>query len=303
MPYRTAGNTLSEYAIMLGLLTLLALGAIRLLGVSTTNLYHQPQAKLTSTEMNDYVSLQFGAPKGGNTGNSPATNGTNVSMLGLNNGTAGGINATSVDGTTPYLTANAATRIEQLSLQISDPEAQSLAQTIATMLYGTTLSQGFLSNVPGLSGNVITSKDAGYSKTNALRDIYNGTRYAQTAVKKLAKGPLANDPVVKQIIQLANTAISKAKQDYPLDEIARIALNSSQNASLPDINRVFFNGQEGYTTKQSTINDLSLTGANPLPEVAKTTVKSMVVTNRLTPYTTVKVTGEAAVTSDLPSPR
>jgi Flp pilus assembly pilin Flp len=292
------GNTLAEYGLMLGLLALLIVGGLKLLGGSMNTMYERPNTKFAPIQMKQYVSLQFSPTSGNISGQLKSANTLATPTLGLNSGTSGGINATSVEGTTPYITGDIASTIEQLSLQISDPEAQSYAQTIATMLYGTTLSEGFLTEVPGLSGNIITSKDPGYSKANALRDIYNGTRYAQTAVKQLSKGSLANDPAVKKIIRLANIAINKAKTDYPLDIIAQNALLDNTNASLADINRIFFNGKEGYSTKQSTINDLSLLGENPLPDLAKSTVKKMVVNNQLTPYTTVKATGEAAVTSD-----
>lgn len=193
------GNTLAEYGLMLGLLALLIVGGLKLLGGNMNTMYERPNTKFAPIQMKQYVSLQFSPTSGNTSGQLKSANTLATPTLGLNSGTSGGINATSVEGTTPYITGDIASTIEQLSLQISDPEAQSYAQTIATMLYGTTLSEGFLTEVPGLSGNIITSKDPGYSKANELRDIYNGTRYAQTAVKQLSKGPLANDPAVKKI--------------------------------------------------------------------------------------------------------
>jgi hypothetical protein len=218
--------------------------------------------------------------------------------LPLTDSVSGGINATTAEGKTVMATGYAATTIEELSAQISDPAAQSLTREIATFLYGVTLSEGFMQGIPSLAKNTITDKDSGYTKLNALRDIYNGVQYTESRIKKLANGPLANDPAVKQVIQLASVAVSKANNDYPLTEIRQTSLNQNNNADFKLLNQNFFNGKATSNTKQSTVNDLTTTGGNPLPELAKTTVKSALANSQLDPDTTVKVTAVAAVTSD-----
>lgn len=294
------GNTLSEYGIILGVIAFAAIGALKLLGGNLNLSFQNQNTALTSPAMRDYVSMQFHANSGtasvNGTGSSQG-GGPNTSLL-LHDNVSGGINASSTDGTTVLATAHAATTIEQLSAKISDPETQSLTQQLATFLYGVTLSEGVMSDVPGLSQTVVQGKDSGYTKVNALRDIYNGIQYSQNWVNKLASGPLANDPNVIEVIRLANIAIQKANADYPLEEIRENGLNTGNNAEMAFLNQRYFNGSAGYNTQQSTINDLTLTGGNPLPDLAKASVRSALESNMLETHQTVKSGGVAAVTSD-----
>lgn len=297
MPGHQKGTTLSEYGFILACIAVGLFGVLQLLGGNINQTLQHGNVKLTEPTMQNYVSLNF--QSGGGSGNSQTTDSKfTPNTLPLTDSASGGINATTAEGKTILTTAHAATTIEQLSAQISDPEAQSLTRELATFLYGVTLSEGFIQGVPSLAQNTITDKDSGYTNVNALRDIYNGIQYSETRIKKLANGPLGNDPVVKQIIQLANAAVSRAQVDYPLAEIKRSSLNQNNNADINLLNQNFFNGTATSSTKQSTVNDLTTTGGNPLPELARTTVKSALANSQLDPDTTVKVTAVAAVTSD-----
>lgn len=297
MPGYQKGNTLSEYGFILALIAVGLFGVLQLLGGNINQSLQLGNTKLTDPTMQNYVSLNF--QSGGGSANSQSTNSKPApNILPLTDSSSAGINATTAEGKTVMATGYAATTIEQLSAQISDPAAQSLTKEIATFLYGVTLSEGFMQGIPSLAQNTITDKDSGYTKLNALRDIYNGIQYTESRIKQLANGPLANDPAVKQVIQLANVAVSKAHNDYPLAEIRRTSLNQNNNADFKLLNQNFFKGTETSNTKQSTVNDLTTTGGNPLPELARTTVKSALANNQLDPDTTTKVTAVAAVTSD-----
>lgn len=109
---RNHGNTLSEYAFILSLISLAAVGALNLLGPSIAQLLSAPTEQNGGPSMRTYVATVLPGTPVGNTpvnpntppqpnGNPPADdnrNETNSNPLQLNTSSTSGTNSTSVDG-------------------------------------------------------------------------------------------------------------------------------------------------------------------------------------------------------------
>jgi Flp pilus assembly pilin Flp len=137
------GNTLGEYALMLGLLVLVCMAAVNLLGNSIESLFSKSSGTVNSKPVQDWVSLNFG-------GESNAMNAAYASSKGGRaggqnpfgpnmGGTGGGVNATSVEGDIGTETVVQALsylkRLDALIAQETDPGLKLKLTRLASQAY------------------------------------------------------------------------------------------------------------------------------------------------------------------------
>lgn len=291
MTEKKAGNAITEYSLILALVVLVVMGSLKLFGTNTKALLSNQKGTLSNSQMDDYSKLRFTQVTG------TGTEAKNSPGMTLHETSASGSNVTSVEGQTLVSSANIAGQIDQLANQIADPTMKDYAKSIASLLYGSTLSQAFLQeNIPSLSKDLILNVEPGYTKTNALRDIYNATNESQKFLNQITASPHANDPDVKKLVQMTTLAINKADSTYPLQEIRDRYLNEGKNASIESLNSVYFQGQATSGTTHSTLHNFE--DGNPLPDIAKNMVRQALANNEIPTETAVKSTANAAVTSD-----
>ncbi|MCE3234319.1 MAG: hypothetical protein K0Q50_499 [Vampirovibrio sp.] len=141
------GNTLGEYALMFGLLILIAVGAMKLLGGSIDKLFSHPSTTISSHPVQDMVSMKFGSGAatgiqvGASSSSAPGKNPSNQKLSDqlISDGVSGGTNATSVDGNTGthavIRTLGVAKKLEEMAEEETDPSLKEKLMAIAAQAY------------------------------------------------------------------------------------------------------------------------------------------------------------------------
>jgi hypothetical protein len=210
-----AGNTLAEYATMIGAVALVAGAGLTLLGKSTNGLFQNADQHLQSDAVKNYVNLSFDSkPTTQKPESGPGYAGKNAVMtINPDTGipaiqtTGVGINVTSVEGTSVnvYSTATAAQKLD--SITITDPALQDWYSQVTKMTHFLAGAEG---DQVGIKDLQIKSVETGkYNDGSAARDIYN---YQSKLASLLANPPAGGDPTqITQVSTLAADAWNNAQ--------------------------------------------------------------------------------------------
>ncbi|HEY9687238.1 MAG TPA: hypothetical protein V6C52_09705 [Coleofasciculaceae cyanobacterium] len=215
MTNRLSGNVLTEYGIIIALVVILAIGAVTLLGRTTSDLFQNTEDQLANPAVKDYMSLQFGSASGNVYDASMGSRvmslnaQTGMPSIGIATSSSAPVNATSIDGmvTSSQQTLTLATQMDQLALTITDPKTVQWLEKITQYTHYMAGAEGDYSGVQALT--VSTPDSSTYTSANSLMDIY---RYQQ-ALEKLINSPPkdASPQDIQQITTLAMDAWNNAE--------------------------------------------------------------------------------------------
>ncbi len=222
-----AGNTLAEYAIILGLVTIVGAGGVQLLGGNVKGLYVAGNQKTQSSDLERYTAFNFKSesPSSNADGTADKSGETSHSVVNddhgpidLTNNSSSESNATSIENTTAFASASASAVIEK-NLPFLQGQEQAKAQQLESLLNGMALAQGDRNAVPGLtvdtlSGTTARTNNEEYNKGSQIRDIYNANQQIKEILTNLSSSTAS--PAMAQIIAATKTALAKAQPDIAL---------------------------------------------------------------------------------------
>lgn len=160
----TAGNTLSEYGILMGLVVVASLISVNLLGDSVHSLFGKTNQTMKSGEAHKLVSLNFGS---GATGSPNASNGQTIGITGessanskltVSEGNSSGLNATAAEGATnkidaAYQNASFAVQMQNRLSTSMDPVLYEWASKITRYSKLAAGAEGVLNNLSAFETN------------------------------------------------------------------------------------------------------------------------------------------------------
>lgn len=235
-PHR--GGSLSEYAVMLGLIALVSMAALRLLGHSTQDLLGGVTTGQTGQQLNDLISLRFqgvnasmAQPPVSNAA-LPATNPSSPS-LGLTESSGGGVNVSSTEGVRvnipnvpPSLNSalTTAQQFDQLANNTSNPAAAVVYQQIANQSYFLASTQASYEihvngqDNPSLKSlaNAITNQlPTDVARMNiTLKAIDNGMSALEQSKKTISDNKDLTTAEKKEALLMIDATITASQEQY-----------------------------------------------------------------------------------------
>jgi Flp pilus assembly pilin Flp len=181
--YAERGVTVAEYAVLLGLVLVLSIGGLKLLGGSISSLLGNASQKsaeqgtiklLGPTAQSAFASGPTLGLKGSGyyaVKINPATGQPELTLI--DGASATSSNVSSIDGSRMNTlgTVMLAKSLEELAAQETNPKLSDYYRQMAKASYYLAGAEGELDQIPGLEFNVEGSKDATYTKGDALADI------------------------------------------------------------------------------------------------------------------------------------
>lgn len=211
------GVSLSEYAILLGLVGVLSVAGLKALGVSTSNLFQGSSNTLAS---HNTLSLLDGQPQpiktnlAASTGPLPGKGyygivsdpANGLPVLQLVNGSQGAAtNVSSIDGTKMNTlgTIMLANALDKLASAETDPELQNYYSRLARLSYYLGGAEGELDDVAGLQGY--------YDNADALRDVL---AYKSQLQSLMLQPPPGMDPAAIDAVMPLTANVYNIAQNY-----------------------------------------------------------------------------------------
>jgi Flp pilus assembly pilin Flp len=182
--HQSKGNTLGEYALLLGLLGVLVVSALQMLGFSVNNLLGASTQAPQRDAITNYYSNTLGAKVALTSApvltNSTGANGTSGS---LSAESAVSTNVTSVEGNNRYTlgTLRLADGLDQMAQQATDPVIKAYYAQLAKLSYYMGANEGELDDFDSYS------KGASYTNADALNDLLS----SQAQLQALMNNPPA----------------------------------------------------------------------------------------------------------------
>jgi hypothetical protein len=248
--HQSKGNTLGEYALLLGLLGALAVSGLHMLGFSVNNLLgastQGPQKDALTKYYDNTLGAKVALTGSPSSASSTGTNGTNAAAGSLSAETPISTNVTSVEGTNHFTlgTLRLASSLDQLAQQTTDPVTQAYFAQLAKLSYYIGANEGELDDFGTYS---LGSK---YSNADALNDLLSKQSQLQALMNNPPPGVSQQD--LAQVLPL--TA-----------EVDRVA--SSYKSALQSVL-----GPDGEVHTEFSIRDGSLSG----PHCGLSTCQDMV---------------------------
>ncbi len=238
------GSTKTEYAIIIGLVAVLGIGAATGLGGAISKLFQGKELSGGQNNSGAYnmTLLNFNGPPGaaGDSAKAPKGTGYYQVTLGpdgrpqmvLMNGNGANSNATSVDGNqwNALGTVMLGKSMMELAAAQTDPDMRAYLQQLADKMFYLSGAESELDDIPHLS---IEPSDKGrnhnrnYSKGNALEDVY--------ALKNEIRD-LLNDPRMQQLSpqdQILATAYGADAYNIGQDYVNALHQFIDQNGNVP----------------------------------------------------------------------
>jgi Flp pilus assembly pilin Flp len=198
------GNTLGEYALLLGLLGVLVVSGLHMLGFSVYNMLGSSTQAQQRDAMTNYYSNTLGAKVALTSApvltNNNGANGT--ASLGAENAVS--TNVTSVEGNNRYTLGSLrlADALDQMAQQATDPATKAYYAQLAKLAYYMGANEGELDDFDSYS------KGSSYSNADALNDLLSKQAQLQTLMKNPPAGVSQADlqavlPYVQEVDSIA----------------------------------------------------------------------------------------------------
>lgn len=216
---RYSGNTLSEYAAILGLICLLALGAMNLLGPSISGILTNSIGQISTDPSQDYVVTALpstssqGDPSRQDNQADIANKESGEGLLQLHTSTTGGVNVTSVDGLS-IMEENAQTLKALVHQMETDPNHDPAMLALVTQLANTghgaaeSMKGGITIYRMSLEGGAKYTKLESSSINNTVKAGLTFKNQFQELANYLKANPEALSANQIQTIQLASNDIT-----------------------------------------------------------------------------------------------
>ncbi len=222
------GNTLAEYAMILGLVGVVGIASLQFFGKNSNTLAQKNADKLESQPLQQYAGFQFAALAAANKANAAnrdleASLSDGSPTVPLTSNSSSESNATSLENQklSVYAKANENVKgsagtlaaIARLKLQmqgLTDPKAIKLANDVLLSLQQLAVSEGASDGVPGMkeiASNSGGNRDS-YSVAEATKDIWKISENLNDALKGLNG---SGNPELTAIIGLTNQSLTLAK--------------------------------------------------------------------------------------------
>lgn len=178
MRNRLQGSTVTEYAIILGLVTVLSIAGLTMLGGSTKGLVQGNTAGLTGKQAQSIVSMEFGGQNSSGTSMRQLVldPSTGLPTMMVTAGSSSGTNTTSTEGMTAQAqhTIDLASTLQESTDKITDPATLEWARQITRSVYYLGGAEGSIAGIDALSVTDVREKNKNitYTDANALKDIY-----------------------------------------------------------------------------------------------------------------------------------
>lgn len=267
----TAGNTLSEYGILMGLVVVASLISVNLLGDSVNTLFGKTDQTMKSGEAQKLVSLNFGG--GGTTGTSGSGNGQTIGITGspssdshinaklkVSEGNSSGLNATAAEGATnkvdaAYQNANFAVQMENRLSTSMDPALYDWASKITRYSKLAAGAEGVLNNLSAFETSQNNTALSAEQSANTDGLTNNLIDY-QSSLKNLISSPPpgANGADVKFFSNLGNNVASNINHQTAGKTVKTNLANEGSTLLLNDFSQYMNEAQLDqaiHTTAQS----------------------------------------------------
>jgi Flp pilus assembly pilin Flp len=199
------GNVVTEYGIILGLVTVVCLVGVKLVGGNVGQLIGSTKTNLSTQGVKDYVGMKFGEKSAFVQKHMIVNPVTGIPSLAVADQGSGATNATSAEGSTA--TAQSATQLDDLALSITDPALKDWYAKVTAQVHYLAGAEGDFEGNDTLS--VTGTRDSTYTNANALLDIAS----FQVMLKSLMRNPPQNgDPAqIKAVNTLAANVWNNAQ--------------------------------------------------------------------------------------------
>lgn len=270
------GNTLSEYALIIGLVALACIGSLSLFGNSTNNLLGQASQGKNKDSMLNMAQMKFGqqssnpAPSGSGTSKTTGVTQPNATPANFNilNTSSDGVNATSVDGSSGKVQAVQRTLSAARDMQAKAanlPEGALKAWYMAAaretfLLAGNEASLSYkmdnISELQALAEPNMTPGDALYEISN---------HYSLLGSFLLSLPPNITAAERSTALGSVNNVLNSLKTEYaePLGKYTNMVVNNGQpSMTINSLNLYADNmtyGQQNYTKSAEDIQKLATT--------------------------------------------
>jgi len=258
-----SGNTLSEYAIILGLIALASVGALSLMGNSISAQFdtvNQGNAHDTLTRMSN-LNFETGKPSSGNGAGQLSGKSIDANGYPLANVSSSGTNATSMDGNVKKnlsVSYNVANKMLAMAEQVSDPALKAWYQEAATRTLKLASSQAAyelasrnitnpdnqVSSLIGIKNNVTFGTD------DAVKSIIQWQESLKTQLSLLS-GIRTASPAEIQAAQELTVSVLDANNVQYSNAIVKTDI-SKASVLDPDVNKI---KKEAYSLDTSQIMD------------------------------------------------
>ncbi len=221
------GNTLAEYAMISGLVVILAIGGMRVFGSDVkTGLYDKGNSTLATDKLQDYVSLNFKSASG-TPGSGGLAIGGGIPTVPIGDTVSSGwTNATSLENQTGVISQ----KLLEISKTSTDPKIAALASKLAKDLAGLALAE---STYGGKNSTFKMADGQTYTQSTAIKDIIQ----SQTVIRAdLASISGANSAALDTIHSLVAQAQGLAQPTINrFNEMHYIADGDSATVNPSDI--------------------------------------------------------------------
>lgn len=231
MPHRTAsfpkrsGNTLSEYAIIIGLIGIACIGALSLMGTSVDHQYRDVSTGNSAQTLKNMSKLNFQTAGSGNAGGGQgqlSPNGLTQPTLQLANTSSGGTNVTSIEGNTKAvlkLGIQTANQMEDLASKVTDPDLKAWYRATADIVLKLSSSQAAyeLGSNPNTSYLTYFIPNGDLKKVttpDAVKGLNVWQDKLQTQLNALSQNHTASAADIQQAQDLVSAVINTNEASY-----------------------------------------------------------------------------------------
>jgi len=198
------GNTLGEYALLLGLLGVLVVSGLHMLGFSVNNLLGASTQAPQRDAMTNYYSNTLGAKVA--LTSAPVLTNSNGGLSNSLTATPVSTNVTSVEGNNRYTLGSLrlADNLDQMAQQATNPVVQAYYAQLAELSYYMGANEGELDDFDNYS------KGSSYSNADALNDLLSKQAQLQALIKNPPAGVSQADlqavlPYVQEVDTIASS--------------------------------------------------------------------------------------------------
>jgi hypothetical protein len=241
------GNTLGEYALLLGLLGVLVVSGLHMLGFSVNNLLGASTHAQQRDAMTNYYANTLGTKVALTSAPVLTSNGANGAAVSLSAETPVSTNVTSVEGNNRYTlgTLRLADGLDQMAQQATDPATKAYYAQLAELSYYMGANEGELDDFDSYS------KGSSYSNADALNDLLSKQAQLQALMNNPPAGVSQQDlaqvlPLTAEVDRVASTY--KSALQSMLGSDGKVAINTE--FSIKDAGK---NGTCSISTCQSMI--------------------------------------------------